>query len=77
MTLAAHRREIKRLQQRAARATTRLNKFTLKLALEGYDPKQNEQRWPYARARLFAVWELQDALKACTIKKFVDKATKA
>lgn len=84
MTLAQHRREIRRLQQRAARATTRLNKFKLKLTLEGGDLEEKELYWAQARARLFAVWELQDALSdrkvrrpQPQIKKLVARTTRA
>lgn len=37
MTIKQLQRDVRRLQQRARRATTRLNKLRLKLALEGKD----------------------------------------
>lgn len=78
MTLAQHRREIERLKQRAARATTRLNKFKLKLKLEGLNLEEDKSLyWEYARVRLFAAWELQDALDCYTIKKLVARTTRA
>lgn len=59
MTLNKLRREVRRLSQRASRAKTRLNRFRLKLALEGHDGSmQTTNTWPS-----YQLWYLGHAAK--------------
>ena len=55
-TIKQLQREVRRLQQRARRATIRLNKFRLKSKLEGYDDSSFVYAGSWMGDRL---WELK------------------
>lgn len=84
MTLAQHRREIRRLQQRAARAQVRLNKFRFKLKLEGIDydhwrvsSDQSETYWRLFWLNHNEALDLQRKRVTYQIKKLVEKTMRA